>query len=118
MLLLLCLVTASSLGSYVFITLYLAHVRRQYRHLTSPPLSLSLCWFLGHVPDVKRRFQRNPDKCRAETVCEYLDEARCDMVVLFFFTANTVVCRDINIFPKIVNDRSRFLKSEFFRDSM
>ncbi|KAL5261305.1 hypothetical protein ACHWQZ_G007117 [Mnemiopsis leidyi] len=104
--------------TYIGFNLYLFLRRRQYRHIPSPSIPLSLYWFMGHASDLKVRVKRNPLKNFVQIVSEYLMELEADTVFLAIFTDNTILTLDLNIIPKLLTDRTTFLKRDLMRKNM
>ena len=104
--------------TFLTLNFYLYLKRRQYRHIPSPPIPISLNWFMGHAADLKVRVKRTPLKNFVQIVSEYLVELEADTVFLAIFTDNTVLTLDLNIIPKLLTDRATFLKRDLVRKNM
>ena len=104
--------------AYIGFNLYLYSKRRQYRHIPTPSIPLSLYWFMGHALDLKIRVKCKPLKSFLQIVSEYLVELETDTVFLAIFTDNTILTLDLNIIPKLLTDRTTFLKRGLLRKNM
>ena len=101
----------------LLLTLYLIVCRRNYRRrFKSPLLPWNLSWIWGHIPEIKKKFVLNPNKSPMSLSFKYLDEFNCDMVVLFLFLRNTIICRDMEVIPKLMTDRKKFGKPHIQND--
>ena len=100
-----CICTYIALNIYIFVN------RRQYRKFKSPKIPKTPFWFMGHIPGLQQKINKFPDKGKFTNMYDYLDELSCDMLVLFFFAKSVVICKDLQIIPTVLNDRSTFLKA-------
>jgi cytochrome P450 len=72
---------------------------------------------MGHLPDLKTRKSRSPNKNLAQLMAEYYFDHHWDMLRLSFFKENILFCVDINVVPKILTDPVNFPKSPFMLDA-
>ena len=86
--------------------------RRRYRKIRSPNIAKSPIWFMGHVLEIQKQLKQFPDKGLFTVLYGYLDEHSCDMLVLFFFGQNFVLCKDLQIIPHVLKNRSIFFKKD------
>ena len=104
--------------SYIALNLYLFWKRRQYRHIASFPIPISLKWFMGHLPDLRMRINQAPEENFMQIVGEYQKESSEETVVLALFTMNLVLTLDLKIIPKLLTDRTTFHKREILRQTL
>ena len=102
--------------AYAFLNLYLYYKRSKYRDFPSPPIPLTWTWFMGHLPDLKERKVKFPNKSFVQLTAEYHKEYHWDMVRLSFFNQNFVFCVDLPVVKKILTDEVNFPKSSFMID--
>lgn len=104
---------------YLFLNVYLFYQRSKYRHFPSPPLSVSLTWFMGHLPDLQARSKSRPNRNFAQLFTEYHKDSGQDLLALFFFNYNAVYCMQLDVVSKIMSDNSgNFPKHKYIGEAM
>ena len=101
-----CICTYLALNIYMFVN------RRRYRKIRSPSIAKTPIWFMGHVLEIQKKLKQFPDKGLYRVLYGYLNEHSCDMLVLFFFGQNFVLCKDLQIFPHLFKNPSIFFKKD------
>ena len=94
---LLQLVLLLPLVAYVLLNLYILRSRLQHRHMNCIPVPMSHVWFMGVLPDVKRRVKSNPLKGFVSMLLDYHYETEWDVFAIPVFTKNMIFCMDIDL---------------------
>ena len=104
--------------TYILLNLYLHYKRSKYRDFLSPPIAFSWTWLTGHLPDLKARSSRSPNKNFGQLMAEYYKDYHWDMLRLSFFKVNVVFFVDLRTVPKNMTDQVNFPKSSVMTDAM
>ena len=107
------LVLALSAIGYLALNLYLYKIRRNYKHMNSPPVSRNLTWFLGVLPDFKKRLQLSPNG--AHVLAQYHHDYKWDLFVLPLFSKNIIYCMELDFIGKVLADWKTFPKDEGYK---
>ncbi|KAL5270405.1 hypothetical protein ACHWQZ_G001208 [Mnemiopsis leidyi] len=111
--LIISLVLALTAIGYLLLNMHIYSVRRTYRHIKSPPISQNLTWFLGLLPDFKKRIQVSPNG--AQVLAQYHHDFKWDLFVLPIFTKNIIFCMELEIIGKVLADWKTFPKDEGYK---
>ena len=108
------LVLALSAIGYLVLNLYLYNIRRTYKHINSPPISRNLTWFLGILPDFKKRLQVSPNG--AQVLAQYHHDYKWDLFVLPLFNKNIIFCMELDVISKVLADWKTFPKDKGYKE--
>ena len=95
---------------YLFVNARILYTRLQCRHFRRIFYPISFLWFLGVVPDVKRR-QKKGNTNIAKIFCDYHLETGWDLFVVHLFSRNIIVTLDLGMIGKILIDHRVFQKN-------
>ena len=103
---------------YLLLNAHIYNVRRQYRHIKSPTIPRNLTWFLGCLPDFRKRLAESPNASGCLIFMQYHKEYKWDLFVLPLFTENAIFCLELDILSKVVADWRTFPKDQKFHRTM
>ena len=103
--------------SYLFLNAHIYNVRRKFYHIKSPPIPGTLTWFLGLLPEFKRRINESQYVSGGHVLMGFSQEYGWDLFVLPLFTSNVIYCMELDILAKVIADYKTFPKDTQYQET-